>query len=733
MDRRLVLVDALPHPRSGRYYDLIVTRWGQPHPRMARAWASDSGLSGVLHTARIEPGDENGSTIVLKLGHDPYWRWTGEARFHIDHDARYTGQVRIGSQETQQVSGRVERSAVPSRLTLGPIPEHTAGASRLFGQIERLRDRVRTPWGARIRDRLQDAAQAIDLAHIEPDPDMQQERERGPAHQAAICATAALLLDDAAQARRAWQICQRAALLPPSGDPWQRHREDIHLGPVLGALAVTYDAGRAWWTAAQRDAFRSALAEGLDLLWSATIDERHMSGTNLAHWSNRNAIRKAGAAIVALVLLDDLPADHPLAPRLADMLTHAAVSLSAYLHDAYGDGGICLEGHYYKHMVWRRGLAWALLGYREVLGVALAPPAITRHLIAGEWLVQDIDHHSNPGSLDAFWPALWLTADPADHGWLWSRFRERGVGMRIAPALLLATLAALPDQPEHLPQGAEPPWMLLDGRKGCHLFRPQPQAAIDPRLALHQKRDLRASCHYERFGVAPGLFWFGHGRRWFAGSFLPQPVDDPGMHNTRIGPRARRPAAVNGRQVRFAFDLTPELWRYLSPKRIGEREAALDAGARQIDHPHWGPRFFDHGWRGRRDVLVDGSGVGGLPLVVLIVDRFARADPRAPDPVVQPAPGRLAFPFLADGLTREQEGTRLTYRDAQGVALSAWALAPTAWHLQPMPHLRSDDGVFVSLMAMHGTQAPRVDLLTHDGQEVVVAVGEDRVRLVLAD
>ncbi|MFW5750902.1 MAG: hypothetical protein ACOCZK_04555, partial [Planctomycetota bacterium] len=731
----LRLAGALDHPDLNSAADLVV----ELAPDRSRGWASDRGYSTALHLVDVLAADAGRLRLRVHLGVDP-WRVRGAGTYTVQipgaEPGSYAGAMTFtGIEGPREVAG----ACTASRRSAWPEPVEGQEGHVPLRAGEHPRLLVRTPvhesWGER-SEAWWAAPSVRALMAALPDSDTAAKPgapEDGAHVDAANLGCAHLITGDPAFATRAGAILRAAGLMGgENAAPHHHFREDIHLAPVIVAMALAYDSCYDAWDEDLRAECRTALLASLRRLYAATIDGKPMKGTNLAPWSNRNAIRMSGVGVGALALLGDLAPDDPATPLLEEMIRTACYAAREYLRVGIGGSGIGMEGLYYKHMTLARGLSHFLHAAATARGERLASREHDRFLIMGQFLVRDLGELGTITTQAALWPTLWQTAPRRHLPALVDRFgggpaHEEVVAVRpFFTGLHLATFPHNTLEAERLPL----PWYAPDPRKGCHLLRPTPNAPADPLAVVHLKNDLRQSCHYERFGDWPELRVEAFGQRWLAGRFLPQLPHLSTAINPHQGPRLIDSAVADDQAVAFTLDLSPQYWQYLQPTAGFQRRAARENGARLVAHPHWPDVFFDHGVRAERQLLLDFSGRCGAPVLVVCCDRILDLPPHAVQDEPPPAAGGAAPPPFAGrvsraepeptsewqlplaeatgemGRTKAEEDRQLLIGPSDAVHLSAWAVHPSAW-ANSAGRLVDPEHRYVTLLTIQDGAAPR--------------------------
>ena len=726
---RCHLPAALAHPKLPRAADLII-EWSTSGDRV-RGWAYDHRFSGVFHPLELLDQDGPRWHWAITLGPDP-WQTGGTGTFTItipaDGQATFAGTMQFDDLEQACPSqGRVRVERV--RPWPRPVADWQAPAAdehpRLVvrsADLASFRQRADSWWAAPSLNALRQS-----LASGNEAGGSHGELHRDSARPATLRAHAHLLDADAGHAAAAQQILETSGLL--DGGLLAEFHEDIHLAPVVASLALTYDQCFEAWDPAFRQRCAATIALGAVRLYEATIDGKHMTGTNLSPWSNRNAIRICGAAIGAMAVAGDLPADDPQASRLAEIRQIAPYAVRTYLDIGIAASGIGMEGLYYKGMTLDRGLALFLRASQTCLGIHTADPAHDGFLVYGQRIIRDLGERGNIGSCASYWPTLWLTAPTEHRPALVRTFAggalppETGDVAAVSPYFTPLHIASFPTAALDSAPVTQP-WMAPDPRKACFTFR-HPDPAVGIHGLVHWKNDLRPACHYNRFGDWPALVVNAFDQAWLGGLFLPRISECPDAVNNFLGPALTDYRIGEDRSFLVQADLAQHFWQRIPEKSTALRRAAAATGAELIDHPDWGPQFYDHGIGGTRDLLVDCSGASGAPLLIVCSDRLtgvpeptaaeATDKPKGPAPAFlkkkQKKPARQAASRwllpLADAEEPRPSTTltsdRLRIGDADAANLVATSILPGEWHQQ---ELQADDHRYLVVFTIQQGAAP---------------------------
>lgn len=578
-----------------------------------------------------------------------------------------------------KVEGRVTGRLLPPwpRAVPGHVPLEAGEHPRLLFRnidVERLRERASTPEGRAIMARFWKVL----------DYDAHDDSPKFDSWPAIGYGFAWQMSGEKKYADRAREIVEAKF--------FQRHPlagQDIHHGPMLQGLALTFDLCYEAWDEDFRTRCIDEIWQRSQELITGTAAGTRMGGLNLAYWSNHNGIRVAAAGLGALAVWKERTSEGAVldAQALA-IVEEAAFDARGWIEDGCGGGAWFMEGLFYKGMTLVRGLAHFLHAYPVAMGQRIVP-AGGEQLIAGHFL------EARPGMVavglgpggtlsgasgidaDSWGELIWtigLSFVPDDVMPGIKYLHTRAVGLLgdetfglargcYAPYLLASYPFAVEEQ---VPVECFP-WMSPDPVNGHWVFRPVWKDEQDILLTWNMLTHVRRSCHYERVG--PALHWElrGFGSEWLRGRF--QPIvrgKESVLASDPMGSRLVEWSS-EGRTSAMTFDLTPAymplLKRTKKDETSWEKLAQQAGGLRAIEVENGIGMRADMGISGTRYVAVDGSGASGAPLLVAVVDdiRFRSTA----DGALAPAAISWRLPLSRRGI--ETQGARFVMNSGQAV------------------------------------------------------------------
>jgi hypothetical protein len=498
--------------------------------------------------------------------------------------------------------------------------------------------------------------------------------------------------------------------------------QDIHHAPRAQGLAIVFDLCYDGWDAAFRAKCVDELQQRALELITARFNGGGMGGANLAVWSNHNGIRVSGAGLAALAVLGEKNSEGKVMDCAALIAEQAAREARGFLTLGQGGGYYHMEGCFYKGMTYRRGLLPFLLAYRTALGLQVQTPGMADWSAAGYFL------EGQPGQVfprdevaadagtvgvdvetlgDIIWTQGWIvTPDHLLPGMKW--LNDRAVGLNgnktfgvpypyLAPYLMATYPFATPASDPAVSY----PWVSPDPYMGHYVFRPLIKDKDDILVVTNLKSNTKASCHYERTGVAALLNVRGLGKTWIDGRFLPEIKGQPTWKNDLFG------AVVTDQQ----FPAGKVAILNMSLDRGFRDEAPKGYAGATVRVPEGPGAFIDRGVRGTRSMVVDCSGKSGAPLLIAVYDVLTDKDGK-------PLPLTWKLPIAAGAGAIAVNGAHFTVGDGlTGMMVSGQT---------PSAQLAADcNGTAFAVFTLTKGPAPAI---TADAKGDRVTVGDRTIR-----
>lgn len=548
-------------------------------------------------------------------------------------------------------------------------------------------------------------------------------------------------------ADRARQIVTETIFENPAGRRGRGVSQDIHHGPRLQGLALTFDLCYGGWEAHFRTRCIDEIARRTRECLSGMFEGGRMSGLNLSWWSNHNAIRIGCAALGALAVHGETDSAGTKLD-FSKELEICARELRGHYRWGLGKSGYCIEGGFYKVMTMQRGSVHGIHALATAMGWDVLGDLGDFDLV-GYFL------EARPGKTPGLAPVVWAVTMgqvPADMRPAVKWFHTRSVGLKgdrsfgIAHGLLAPyALATYPFELTEQHPDKSLRWMAPGENKGHYIFRPTWRNGNDILLTLNLKSEtMRASWASARAGPHMHMGLWAFGRKWIDGQYLVKPPRG-GInqhHGATITSWSRDDKArTYGMTMNLDRAYMRELQRGAKPR--------LKPGWQVVNLPYWSKPMLDTGVRATRSMAIDCSGTSGSPLLVATVDQVrvpqsSEAKPEKPEgaqdrkelealrkklglgTLKQRDEGKTVWslPVPSNAGPVKVEGSRFTVGQADGPTLTGVLVAPGELDGSVMAR---GEGTYFAVFTVQEGPGPEF-AIQGEGLSAVVRAGKRRVR-----
>jgi hypothetical protein len=271
-------------------------------------------------------------------------------------------------------------------------------------------------------------------------------------------------------------------------------------------------------------------------------------------------------------------------------------------------------------------------------------------------------------------------------------------------------LCNYPFEVQDAPPGGVLPWAMLDKQLGYFVFRPQWSSTQDLLVRCDFRSNQRQGMVALKEASGLSMHLRGLGEQWLSGpvGFKPK--------NHLLGAEILEANELRPRQVVIQARLDP-LFRpqYLPPRQKGAKPTdavqsqSLSLPVGVVRDRSLPGDFYPPAFTGTRQIGVDASGVSGVPLLLVLVDRYRGAL-------------QETWNMGIDGL--RFENGRFVKQGADGATLSVVLLLP-----EKSRSLRCKGSeTYYLVMTLSEGQAPLFEV-NGSGLNTEVQVGQQRVRL----